>query len=86
MLMCISQEWYTGYVSVGEKLSVSGLCPPLQSFLYNTLTDTHTHTIHHTCCSGCSGSVTSMAYSWVGWFLHTLPWLSMSPRRISREN
>ena len=27
-----------------------------------------------------------MAYSWVGWFLHTLPWLSTSPRRTSREN
>ena len=38
------------------------------------------------CCCCCSGSVTSMAYNCVGWHLHTLPWLSPSPRRISRQN
>ena len=27
-----------------------------------------------------------MAYNCVGWHLHTLPWLSLSPRRISRQN
>ena len=53
-----------------------------------TCTHTHTpiptHTNDLTWC--CFGSVTSMAYSWVGWFLHTLPWLSTSPRRTSRQN
>ena len=38
------------------------------------------------CCCCCSGCVTSMAYNCVGWHLHTLPWLSPSPRRISRQN
>jgi len=49
-------------------------------------TDRQTDTNHLTCCSGCSGSVASMVYSWVGWLLHTLPWLSTSPCRTSSEN
>ena len=30
--------------------------------------------------------MTSIAYSCVGWHLHTLPLLSLSPRRTSRQN
>lgn len=38
------------------------------------------------CCCCCSGCVTSMAYNCVGWHFHTLPWLSLSPRRTRRLN
>jgi len=71
----ITSEWSACALS---HISFSFVC------LMHVHTHPHTHTNDLTWC--CSRSVTSMAYSWVGWLLHTLPWLSTSPRRTSKQN